>query len=141
MEVIKNPIIIGLVAGTLTYAYLTWDASEKNEKNKKRSKKNYKEVEVNLLIPLVVAVIGWFIAYTYFQYNNESNDIYTTEQNSFNSVQNPRKGLPLPLTRNPGYRFVNDVISESSEPKSFSLLTGNGVTIPTKLPDVLIDMY
>jgi hypothetical protein len=133
MEIVKNPIIIGLLAGTVTYAYLTWDI---NEKNKKKSKKGHSKKEVNLLIPLVVAVIGWFIAYAYFQYNgeNENSDIIIP------NITGTRKPLPLPINRTPSYRFTKDVISESSDPKSFSLLTG-GVTVPSKLPDVLIDMY
>jgi hypothetical protein len=131
MDVIKNPIIIGLLAGTITYIYLTWNDNETSKKKSKKSKK-----EVNLLIPLVVAVIGWFITYAYFQYNNESGngDIIIPH------ISGNRRPLPLPMSKTPSYRFVKDVVSESSDPKSFSLLTG-GVTVPTKLPDVLIDMY
>lgn len=129
MEIIKNPIIIGFTAGILTYTYLSWDLNEK-----KKLKKGYKIKEVNLLIPLVVAIIGWFIAYAYLQYNDEIID------NTVISNIGNRKGLPLPLNKIPSYRFTKDIISESSEPKSFSLLTG-GVSVPSKLPDVLLDMY
>jgi len=138
MEIVKNPIIIGIFAGACTYAYLQWDINEKNKKRKhKKGSKKDKE-EVNLLIPLVVSIIAWFIAYAYFEYKPESNentdivipDLYTR----------PRPPLPLPITNGPGYKFVKDVVSESSEPRSFSLLTG-GVTVPTKFPDVLLDMY
>lgn len=131
MDVIKNPIIIGLLAGTITYIYLSWN---NNEKSKKKSKKNQKEV--NLLIPLVVAVIGWFITYAYFQYSNENDnsDIIIPH------ISGNRRPIPLPMSKTPSYRFVKDVISESSDPKSFSLMT-SGVTVPTKLPDVLMEMY
>jgi hypothetical protein len=136
MEFVKNPIIIGVFAGACTYAYLQWDINEKNKK--KKNKKGSKKLEVNLIIPLVVTVIAWFIAYAYFEYKPESDgntdiiipDLYTRA----------RPPLPLPIAHQPGYKFVKDVISESSEPRSFSLLTG-GVTVPTKFPDVLLDMY
>jgi len=131
MDVIKNPIIIGLFAGTVTYIYLTWND---NDKSKKKSKKSQKEV--NLLIPLVIAVIGWFIAYAYFQYNNEGED----SDIIIPQIANNRRSLPLPITKTPYYRFVKDEISASSDPKSFSLLT-TGVNVPTKLPDVLLEMY
>jgi hypothetical protein len=39
MDIIKNPVIIGLFAGTLTYVYLQYNANEKNEKNEKKLKK------------------------------------------------------------------------------------------------------
>lgn len=139
MDTLKNPIIIGLLAGTVTYAYLQYDASEKNKK--KKNKKGSKKTEVNLIIPLVVAVIVWFIAYAYFEYtpeNGESADVMIPDLYRTKSRQ--QIPLPLPVMPTPGYRFVKDVISDSSDPKSFSLLTG-GVTVPTKLPEVLLEMY
>ena len=49
LEILKNPIFLGVLAGAITYLYLLWD--NKKKKNLK-SKKN-----VNIIIPLVVAVI------------------------------------------------------------------------------------
>jgi hypothetical protein len=45
----------------------------------------------------------------------------------------------IPVGKTSGYRFIKDILSQSSEPREFSLLAG-GVTIPTKLPDVLLEM-
>lgn len=135
MDIVKNPVIIGLLAGTITYAYLTWSLTEKN---KKRQKKGKKKEEVNLLIPLVVAVIGWFIMYAYFEQSSEKQSSMLP-MNYFDKAHT-RIQMPLPIAPKAGYKFVGDVVSESSDPKSFSLLAGGGISIPTKLPDVLLEL-
>ena len=33
MEIVKNPIIIGVLAGAITYGYLQWEVDKKNKKN------------------------------------------------------------------------------------------------------------
>lgn len=130
MDILKNPIIIGLICGIITYGYLYYTA--KNDKKKNKLKK------INLLIPLAVTCIGWFIAHAYF--GNKKQSILPPLQTTVGGSINP--GLPLPYTvGSNNLPFVNDVISSNtSDPKSFSLLT-NGITVPTKLPDVLLDMH
>jgi len=81
MEIVKNPIIIGLLAGTVTYMYMNWSIEnsdyEKDEYDivldeSGKKQKVYKKPEVNLLIPLLVALIGWFITYAYFEHKPAS---------------------------------------------------------------------
>jgi hypothetical protein len=62
MDIVRNPVVIGLFVGTMTYAYLSHSAKDKNKNDK-----NYKKQKINLMIPLVMALIGWFIAYAYFE--------------------------------------------------------------------------
>lgn len=135
MDLIKNPIIIGLVAGGAVYAYLTWQENEKYKKRVRRGSKKPKE-QVNLLIPLAVTLITWFIAYAYFSHSETAqappNDIFMPLQ--------VKPQMPLPLAPNASYKFTKDVLSDSSDPKSFSMITG-GVTVPNKLPDVLLEIY
>lgn len=136
MDIINNPVIIGLFAGTLTYAYLVWD-----EKQKAKNKK-YKKEEINLLIPLVVMVIVWFVAYSYFEYRSKegNSQFVVSELTSKNIPIKPF--LPLPIPPEHSYKFVKDVVTSSggSDTKSFSLLT-KGITVPNKLPEVLLEMY
>jgi hypothetical protein len=145
--IIKNPIIIGLLAGVITYAYLTYEA-DKNNKKKKHRKEKDKE-EVNLLIPLAVAVIIWFISYAYFEYTPDSGpgsnlqNIYQNDgigQMTGLIDVNGKRPMPLPIPPASGYRFVKDAIDESSDPKSFSLLT-TGVNVPKNIPDVWLEMF
>ncbi len=133
MDIFKNPIVIGLTMGTIVYGYLAYTVNEKNEENEKKKKNKRKDKEsVNLIIPLVVAIIAWFIAYAYFEYNNESIDIKPV-------LSDRQPGLPLPLNVSPKFGFVKDVISETSEPQQFSLIN-SGLTVPDNLPDILLDI-
>lgn len=136
MEVIKNPVIIGLLAGTITYAYLSYNIEERN---KRRKKKGAKKESVNLMIPLVITIIAWFIAYAYFEYNPQQK---VEESNIAQELKlkRPFQKLPLPIISPPKYKFTRDVISESSTPQEFTLVNSRGITLPTELPDVLLEM-
>ena len=65
MDIIKNPVIIGLFFATVTYVYLYRSVNDK-----KKSKKHHKKEEINLLIPLIVGLIVWFMSFAYFQNDN-----------------------------------------------------------------------
>jgi len=139
--IIKNPIIIGLVAGVITYAYLTYEADKNNKKKKHRKEKE----EVNLLMPLAVAIIFWFISYAYFEYTPESGAGHGS--NIQNSIINNdidqilgKRPTPLPIPPTIGYRFVKDAVDGSSDHNSFSLLT-TGVNVPKNIPDVWLEMF
>jgi len=145
MDIVKNPIIIGLFAGAITYLYMSWTIDEEHKKREKKHKNKKEKEDVNLFIPLVVAVIFWFIAYAYFEYQPDANNSTITHlpiNDTFlpQTVGNNKHPLPLPIAPLASYKFTKDVVdSVSSDPKSFSLLT-QGVTVPQNLPDVLIDM-
>lgn len=59
-EILKNPIVIGVIAAILTYLYIWWEEKKRLEKNPKA-----KPVPTNIITPLVVGVISWFIASNY----------------------------------------------------------------------------
>lgn len=66
-EILKNPIVIGLLAAVLTYLYIWWEEKKRLEKNPKA-----KPVPTNIITPLVVGVIGWFVASNYFSVKVEN---------------------------------------------------------------------
>jgi hypothetical protein len=140
MDIIKNPVIIGLVVGILTYVYMMWTEKEKIKKMKNKNKK-YKKSKINLVIPIVITILVWFISYSYFEYKRPHE---LTDIQSLNILPDITRNLnqmtPLPLMPTQNYKFVGDVLSASSDAKSFSLIT-NGITVPTKLPEVLLEMY
>ena len=55
MDVVKNPVIIGVLVAAITYLYLWWQ--NKNDKNKK---------PINLFIPAGTAIGAAILSYTYF---------------------------------------------------------------------------
>lgn len=59
MDFLKNPIVIGALAGLITYGYFYYDAQKNKEDN------NIKK-SVPILTPLIVAVIVWFVTSCYF---------------------------------------------------------------------------
>jgi hypothetical protein len=122
-EFITNPVILGLVAGSIVYAYLSWTRKKYNEKRLKKGKKikdadKYDEI----IIPILVAVLVWFIAIGYINYKTNPNQ----------QIQNQQ----LPPTMNPGYKLVVDQPSELHN--SFTLVR-NGISLPSaNQPNVLM---
>ena len=111
-EIITNPVIIGLVAGSIVYAYLSWTRKKYNEKRLKKGKKIRDDDKYDdIIIPIIVAVLAWFIAYGYINYKK--------------SPQQMQPSLP------PNYNLVVDQPSEMH--KSFTLVT-NGIKLPLQEP-------
>jgi H+/Cl- antiporter ClcA len=124
LDILKNPVIIGLFAGVLTYIYLWWCLKEDNKRRKNKNKKIKKDV--NLIIPSVIAVIVWFITYGYFEYNTKESRPREM------AIEHP----DVPKT----YKLVKDN-SSSDNVASFSLLN-RGISVPNKpIPDVFIETY
>ena len=119
-NIIKNPTLIAVVAGVITYSYLTWKRKQ-NQKNKKNKKNKINTDNNDLLITGAVTVLVWFIAYGYLNYNN--------------SEQVPEKNVPT-------YKLVKEI---SESPKSFTLMNQTGgIAMPlagNQMPDVFIDNF
>ena len=125
-RLIKNPVIIAVVAGVLVYAYMAWNKKQENEKRLKKGKKIREENKYdNIIIPGVTAVIVWFIAYGYFNNNKSSGDIQIegTQQNS-----------------GPQFRLAKESASNSDVRRSFTLVNKTGgISLPTA-PDMFLDL-
>ncbi len=72
LGILKNPIVIGVLAAALTYLYIWWEEKKRIEKNPKA-----KRTPPNIITPLIVGAIGWFIASNYF--SNEITGVPTEE--------------------------------------------------------------
>jgi D-alanyl-lipoteichoic acid acyltransferase DltB (MBOAT superfamily) len=122
-DIITNPVIIGLLAGLITYMYMRW----RNDSNKNKKKKK----NINLLIPFAVFVVFWFISYAYFSSSDEE-----IHENIINKKNDKMNNLNIKI------KPTNHVtISDTSEPVSFNLVSkSNGVHIPDNLPDILFEM-
>jgi hypothetical protein len=134
-DIITNPVVIGLLAGLITYIYMRW----RNDRNKDKKKKK----DINLLIPFAVFVVFWFISYAYFSSCDE--DIVTKQQATIeNNIPNVFENISLKKNNDVSIKIKpsNQVaVSETSEPVSFNLVSkSNGVHIPDNLPDILFEM-
>ncbi len=138
-NIIKNPTFIAVVAGVITYTYITWRKKEA-QKEKKKSKKQIKDDKNEVVISGIVALVVWFIVYGYLNYGNRN-------QNVNQQVQLPvtNQVVPLAYQQVPTYRIVQD-IQPAASPKSFTMMNqyGGGVAFPTNkvpMPDVFVDNF
>ena len=56
MDLLKNPIIIGLLSAVVAYGYLYWKEQQRQNENPDLEKK-----PVNFMIPGVIGALVWFI--------------------------------------------------------------------------------
>ena len=123
-RLIKNPVIIAVVAGLIVYAYMAWNRKQENEKRLKKGKKVKEENKYdNIIIPGVTAVIVWFIAYGYF--------------NSRPGANQPQINQELGT---PQFRLAKESASNSDVRRSFTLVNKTGgISLPTA-PDMFMDL-
>ncbi len=141
INIIKNPVIIGLTVGIIVYIYLKWESSKrKDDKNKRK--------DSQVLIPLFLGVATWFIAHNYFEKYDFDEISYN---NNYNNEINFRIPDKLDLTEagmtgganmvnNIGNKFTN--IQQPTFQPTYHLLK-KGVTIPNNisLPDVMLENF
>jgi hypothetical protein len=145
MEVIKNPIVIGVLTGITTYAYLKYNVDKKN-KILLSDDKDAELEEVNLMTPLLFTIIGWLFAISYFQ--DETNIMTENISNNKSNVivtESNKPELLIGGTNNGNHlqREINNIVETMTthSEKSYHVLS-KGLNIPRelgKLPDVFIE--
>ena len=92
IDILKNPIVIGLFSGALIYFYLYWSEEQRSKKNPSSKKKL-----VSVVTPGVVAVIIWFIASSYLDPKtiSTSNTNVVQETNNMIPVENVNGSLHI----------------------------------------------
>jgi hypothetical protein len=120
-RLIKNPVILAVIAGVIVYTYMAWNKKQEDEKRLKKGKKIKSQNKYNnIIIPGVTAIIVWFIAYGYFNNKKTSSEV------------------SLPQVSNPQYKIANDTASASDVRRSFTLVNKTGgISLPT-LPEMFI---
>ena len=128
MKLVKNPVIIAIVAGCIAFAYMSWNRKKENEKRLKKNKKIKQENKYdNIIIPSIVAVIVWFIAYGYFNYYNKQ---HSNKQHS--NIQSSVLNKPAEQ-----YKLASE--SASATRNSFTLVNKTGGISLPRVPDVFVD--
>jgi len=118
MDIIKNPIVIGIIVGALVYICLKWYYYKQNNDDKKdgQTKTN---TEVSIIPPIVAGVVAYFLSYYFLNKCDKSG---------------------VTLIDVPSNKNVTKTNSISESPQTFYLVN-KGVNIPNKLPDILIDTF
>lgn len=81
-EILKNPLVLAIVATLLTYYYLYWSAQEEHKKYPKA-----KIEQVGIMTPIIVGLIVFVIAYNLFGETEvampQVNDVAQEQCNKF----------------------------------------------------------
>jgi hypothetical protein len=113
-NIIKNPILIAVVAGVIVYSYITW---------KNKSKKNKDRMNALLAAGITTAIV-WLLTYGYLNYKpvNNSN---------------------LPIREMPTYRLVKDVSESPKSFTLINPNGGISVPFgaQTQMPDIFINPF
>jgi len=140
IEIIRNPILIGLTFGTITYIYIQWDKSQKTD-IKERQKNNPSEI----FIPFGIGLITWFIANNYFEEYDFTNDTPFLED-----IIVPQMGGQVPVMMQSQPAMVQPV--QAIQPTvAYPQLMKKGITLPNihyqsnnmpeNIPDMLMENY
>ena len=127
VEILKNPVIFGLLAGAIVYNYMAWVRKKEIEKRLKKGKKIKSSLNNNdIIIPSIVAIIVWFIAFAYFNHKD------TMHIEATNKINNPIQLATLQNLQN----SPSDLFNKPFD-KPFTLISRStgGMSLP---PDVIV---
>lgn len=133
-DLLKNPIIIGIIAAIVTYLYMSWDNDRKYKKNPKVTKK-----PINIMTPIIIGVFVWFLAYGYFDMETPQLAQDIPEIGNMTKISSFRINNGSSNIANNELGIDNNDLSLSSE--SYALMDNKGITVPPTLPDVFIEAY
>ena len=133
VEILKNPVIFGLLAGAIVYNYMAWNRKKEIEKRLKKGKKIKESQKYNdIIISSIVAVIVWFISFAYFNHKEEKlGNIGQISQPMNNPQIQSKINIPPVQSLQP----LNASPSEIAHSFTMVNKTATGVTMP---PDVLL---
>lgn len=141
MDILRSPIIIGILVGALTYIYMYWEADKKHKKNPKSKMK-----QISFVVPAAVGVIVWFMASSYFG-STQNSGIGFDQLDKKISIHNNYKlvgqGFDNNVASTINKVINNDVISPAESAGSFGsrsyhLIGRNNIKLPPT--DVFIDL-
>jgi len=133
VEILKNPVIFGLLAGAIVYNYMAWNRKKEIEKRLKKGKKIKDEQKYNdIIIPSIVAIIVWFIAFAYFNYKEEMTTQNGIHRQPIQPIQSIQSKINVPPIQS-----LQPQNSPSDIAHSFTMVnkTATGVVMP---PDVIV---
>jgi len=143
LEILKNPIVLGIFAGTIAYLYMLWDNEKKYKNAKDKYEKNKKDI--NLMIPLIIAVIVCIFSYAYFYSSDEvknTNPIDLTETLNVNVSKNDVGTKYKFSDGNENMQMSNNKLTFSPESATEFHLISKGLNVPNKaVPDVFMETF
>ena len=133
LEILKNPIVLGLFAGTVAYLYLLWD---NERKNKTKNKGNKGKKDINLMIPLIVSVVICVMSYAYFYSSSDTRKASIDLTETLN-IKNTGDKVKF------AFSDGDDNLKQSNDDSvaEFHLIS-KGLNIPNKaVPEVFMETF
>jgi len=143
LNFLKNPIILAVIAGILTYAYMWWDNKQKKEKNPKAVIE-----EIDYVPPAMVALLTLFIAYNLFGFNTSPGITNTNVEQVIEHGKPTTQGEMQGAMHGGGVKLIegnpriqsrfSDKLADSFDSNTYHLLGKNTIKLPQT--DVFIDI-
>lgn len=121
-----NPIVVGIAFTGLTYASLYYNERERQKKFPKSKKK-----KTNVIIPLIVGTIVWFLADCYLETLGSNNSISPSELKQALSEALSDKQIPKLVTN-------ANALSDASDNLSYHYIKKGELVMPDL--DVFLDI-
>ena len=125
INILKNPVILAVIAAVLTYLYLQWE-----------KKKNKKEEEISLITPAVVGLMTLFVGYSIF--GNDSPLLPTNNESLPQSLPKDEVGKLIENTNMPVQKQLTGGSNDIFDTNTYHLVGRNAIKLPQT--DVFIDI-
>lgn len=123
LDLLKNPIVLGVLASIITYLYMYWQENQRHKKNPKSVKKS-----INIMTPGVVGALVWFASGSYFDKTLSNIPLKPTNQMIPNNTIIERLDDNVPIGSD----------SPSGDSKSYRLVGKGKIQLPQQ--DVFLDL-
>lgn len=142
LSFLKNPILLAIIAGIITYIYMYYENEKKYKKNPKIEKQ-----QTGFIIPGVVAVLVWFIASRIFAKRNEINlnlEVQNLGDTKMSMLNNNQNGGSYAhdanlINKNSLKKLIHsENLTNSFDSKTYHLVGKNAIKLPQT--DVFIDI-
>lgn len=131
---LRNPIILAIIAASLTYLYMYWENNKRQDENPKADIE-----QVSFVTPIVVGVLTLFISYNFLSVEVSVPVNNTLEQSKVPQLGGT-KGVNL-LDINANHLIkpkMSEGVSDSFGSNTYHLLGKNAIKLPPT--DVFIDI-
>jgi len=132
LNILKNPIVLTIIASALTYLYLWWENKKLKEKNPKA-----KIEDVSYITPIIVGLLTLFITYNMFGFDNKEHSTGTTIIEEIKEIKEIKQGGGSNLIEL-GKNKLSEGMTDTFGSNTYHLVSKNNIKLPQT--DVFIDI-
>lgn len=129
INILKNPIILTIIASSLTYLYLWWENKKLKDKNPKAKIEN-----ISYITPIIVGLLTLFITYNLFGFNNGEKLVENNTIDEINKIKQDGGSNLIELGKNQ----LSDGLTDTFGSNTYHIVSKNNIKLPQT--DVFIDI-